>query len=242
MYEGHGEAAHYYGAVTAADVQIGRLYNELEKLGVLENTAMFFCSDNGPETGRGRDFWDERYAGSTAGMKGRKRSHYEGGIRVPALARWPGQIEPGTIINTPASVLDYLPTLSAMTGAPLPKNRILDGENILPILQKEKDTHRTIPFRTRTWAWLVDGDYKLHIRSPIDNSEDELYDLSVDRAETTNIVKEHPEIAARMREEILKFDASAKRSHSGAEYSTPDYRPVDPWAEFKHPQPTRRKK
>ncbi|MFD2257503.1 sulfatase [Luteolibacter algae] len=232
MYEGHGAAAHYYGSITAVDDQVGRLRAELDKLGVADDTALFFCSDNGPEgaTDPDQSKNNRRSAGVTGGFKGRKRSVHEGGVRVPALALWPGRIQPGTVIDTPCSVLDYLPTVSAVTGGePLP-GRILDGENIIPILEGKVNKHeKSIPFRFGPYACLVKGDFKLIINSPDDNGEDELYDLSKDRKETNNLRKQYPEMVQEMRGEILAFLHSAKNSHNGAEYDEKDYKATDAW-------------
>lgn len=230
MYEGHGEAAHYYGCITAVDDQVGRLRAELDKLGVAENTAIFFCSDNGPEGGTPKDRSKTRRAGSAGGFSGRKRSVLDGGVRVPALALWPGQIKPGTTTDVPMSVLDYLPTVCEMTGASLPENRILDGENILPVLRGERKVHtESIPFRFNQYACLVKGRFKLIIESPTDASKDRLFDLAKDKTESNNVVGEYPEMVQEMRTEILEFLASAKASHGGAEYGVAGYEPVDGW-------------
>lgn len=230
MYKGHGAAAHYYGCITAVDDQVGRLRAELEKLGVAGNTALFFCSDNGPEGGVPKDRSKTRRAGSAGPYSGRKRSVLDGGVRVPGLALWPGQIEPGSRIDVPMSVLDYLPTVSAMTGGKLSENRLLDGENVLPILRGEKGFHdKSIPFRFRQYACLVEGMFKLVIEAPDDTSKDRLFDLSTDIAEENNVVANHSEKAQRMRQQILAFLASSKASHRGDEYEVEGYTPVDKW-------------
>ncbi|VGO18826.1 sulfatase family protein [Pontiella sulfatireligans] len=230
MYEGHGEAAHYYGCITAVDDQVGRLRSELEQLGVADNTALFFCSDNGPEGSEPKDRSKTRRAGRTGGFSGRKRSLHEGGVRVPALALWPGHITPGSKIDVPMSVLDYLPTVCAMAGAGLCEQRVLDGENILPILVGGKLEHtKPIPFRHGNNACLVQGKFKLIIESSNDASKDHLFDLSKDRKESHNVLKQYPEKAQKMRAEILAFLKSAKNSHSGAEYDVAGYKPVDYW-------------
>ena len=233
MYEGHGEAAHYYGCITAMDEQVGRLRAKLKALGVEGNTALFFCSDNGPEGKEPNDRSKTRKAGSAGEFSGRKRDVLEGGVRVPALALLPGITKPGTHIDTPMSVLDYLPTVGALTGAKLPGNRELDGENILPILSGEKNSHvKSIPFRYGKYACLVQGNLKLIIESPDDHSSDQLYDLDKDIKEQANVVAQHPEKVQQMRREILEFLASAKKSHAGAEYGDAGYKPVDPWKEL----------
>lgn len=225
-YPGHGDAAHYYGCVTAVDDQVGRLRGELNRLGVADNTALFFCSDNGPEGKKPAG----RRAGTTGGFKGRKRSVHEGGIRVPALALWPNHIPAGSEIDVPMSVLDYLPTLSEMTGGKLYANRTLDGESILPILTAGRKTRRTsIPFRFQKFAGLVSDRFKLIIESTDDRSQDQLYDLLSDPTESKNLAKEETERVQRMRDEVMTFLKSAQMSHHGDEYDSNDFQPVDAW-------------
>ena len=96
QYEKHGKAAHYYGCITEMDEQVGRIRKALKQWDVADDTLIFFCSDNGPE---GKSPKGDK-VGVTAGLRGRKRSLYDGGVRVPALAVWPGIIKPGSVIDT----------------------------------------------------------------------------------------------------------------------------------------------
>lgn len=234
MYEGYGEAAHYYGCITGVDDQVGRLRDELDKLGVSDNTAIFFCSDNGPEGKMFNDPDRPRRAGSAGEFSGRKRSVLDGGVRVPAFAMWPGKIKAGTESDVPMSVLDYLPTVAAITGADMLTGRLLDGENILPILRGKKKEHtKPIPFRFNQYACLVEGKFKLIIESATDTDADRLFDLSKDIKEENNLVKTYPEKAHNMRKQILDFLASAKASHAGEDYGIDGYQPVDPWQALK---------
>ncbi|WP_282135260.1 sulfatase family protein [Seonamhaeicola maritimus] len=234
-YEGHGEAAHYYGCVNAVDDQVGRLRMELEKLGVADNTALFFTSDNGPE---GKQEMNPespiKRAGVTGGFRGRKRDVYDGGVRVPSLALWPKHIKPGTVINVPVSVLDYLPTVKNMTGAKMPNDRPFDGQDMMPILKGKVNKHKkSIPFRFRNFACLVKGKYKLIIESREDNSKDQLYNLEADKTESNNIVVAHSKIVSKMRDEILKFLDDAQESHSGRDYNDNNFNPVGKWRTMK---------
>ena len=134
LYTEHSEKAqHYFGSITAMDDQIGRLREVLQEVGAAENTLVMFLSDNGPRGKR-----DKPDNGSTGHLRGRKNTLYEGGIRVPALAVWPAVIAPGTVSETPVSVLDIMPTLlEAIPGATVPKGQPLDGESFLPLLRNE---------------------------------------------------------------------------------------------------------
>lgn len=225
MYEGYGEAAHYYGCITAMDEQVGRLVQTLEKNGVKENTLLFFCSDNGPE-GRAPK---GRTAGVTDGLRGRKRALYDGGVRVPAFAVWPGKIKPGTKNDTILTTLDYFPTLTGIVGYQLPDARPLDGEDMLDILTGSgRERSKSIPFRYgRGTSSLVKGHYKLLLPA------NELYDLSKDRAEEHNLAAAMPEKAADMKAELIAIFKSIENSQAGADYNDPSYKPADAWKPLK---------
>ena len=223
MYEGHGEAAHYYGCITELDEQVGRIRAKLEALGVAENTLIFFCSDNGPEGKKA----EGRKAGTTADLRARKRSLYDGGVRVPALAYWPGTIKAGSVIDTPLSTLDYLPTIADLVNYTMPDDRAIDGQDALPILLgKENARTKAIPFRASSKATLVQGHYKLVL------PKGELYDLNADWSEANNIGDAHPERVASMTKELMAYLASMQKSHAGEDYDDASYQPVDPWNGF----------
>lgn len=228
MYPDLGEGSHFYGCITEMDEQIGRLMRTLEKQGVVDNTLIFFCSDNGPEgkapTGR--------RMGTTDGLRGRKRALYDGGVRVPAFAVWPNKIKGGTRSNSILSTLDYFPTIQSIVDYEMPDSRPIDGQDILPILTKnlQKRT-QSIPFRYSggTSSIVKDG-YKLILPSR------ELYDLSRDRSEEHNIVSELPERASEMEGELISIFKSIENSQSGADYNDPSYQPVDSWTPLKTEQ------
>ncbi|MFG0266835.1 MAG: sulfatase [Rhodopirellula sp. JB055] len=230
QYEGHGEAAHYYGCITAVDDQIRRLRKKLTELGVADNTLLFFCSDNGPEGGVPKDRTKTRRAGSAGEFSGRKRSVLDGGVRVPALVHWPGEIPAGVRLDVPMSVMDLLPTVAAITGADAMPDRLLDGENVLPILKGDQlKREKSIPFRYGEFACLVRGKHKLIIQSRNDGSRDRLFDLQSDVTESNNLAAEHPDLVQFMRMELLGFLDSAKTSHAGQDYESVSFKPVDRW-------------
>ena len=221
MYEGHGEAAHYYGCITEMDEQVGRVRAKLREWGVEENTLIFFCSDNGPE---GKAVKGKK-AGVTAGLRGRKRSLFDGGVRVPAIAEWPGTLKSGTTNDVPLSTLDYFPTLGKITGYQMPDARPIDGQDILPILTGETDQRdKSIPFRAKNGGTLVRDRFKYVL------SKNELYDLSNDWAEEKNVAAAHPERVAAMKKELMSYLESMKASHAGGDYNDPAYQPVDKWS------------
>ncbi len=225
MYEGHGDAAHFYGCITELDEQVGRIAQTLKKTGTADNTLIFFCSDNGPEGKAPKG----RRAGTTDGLRGRKRALYDGGVRVPAFAVWPGTIEPGTSSDSILTTLDYFPTIQNLVGYSMPDNRPVDGENILPILTEQMEKRRkAIPFRygSGTSSLVKDG-YKFLLPSR------ELYDLSKDRPEENNLSAAMPEKTSEMEQELITFFKSVEQSQSGADYNDPSFKPVDAWKPLK---------
>ena len=224
MYAGHGEAAHYYGCITELDEQVGRIRQTLETLGVADNTLIFFCSDNGPEG----KVPNGRRQGVTNGLRGRKRALYDGGVRVPALAAWPGKIKAGTVIDTPLSTLDYFPTVGKLIGYSMPDSRPIDGQDMMPIItgQVEK-REKAIPFRFTRFATLVKNSYKLVL------PQGELYDLSTDWSEGNNVAAAHPERVDLMTKELTAYLESMKASYAGADYNDPAYAPTGRWKGLK---------
>jgi arylsulfatase A-like enzyme len=223
MYEGHDQAAHYYGCITEMDEQVGRVRAKLREWGVAENTIIFFCSDNGPEGKAAKG----KKAGVTAGLRGRKRSLHDGGVRVPAIAEWPGKLKGGSTVETPLSTLDYFPTAMQLVGYEMPDARPIDGQNIMPILTGETDKReKSIPFRARGNATIVKDRYKLVL------PKGELYDLANDWGEENNVASAHPERVEIMTKEIMDYLKSMKKSHAGGDYSDPSYQPVDEWNAF----------
>jgi len=224
MYEGYGEAAHYYGCITEMDEQIGRIRKSLREWGIAKNTLIFFCSDNGPEGKAPKG----RKAGTTAGLRGRKRSLYEGGVRVPALVEWPGKLVPGSVIDVPCSTLDYFPTIQKMVGYQLPDDRPIDGQDIMPIITGQVNKReKAIPFRAKGGAAIVKNGFKLLL------PKGELYNLSNDWSEERNVAAEYPEQVTRMTRELMGYLESMKKSHAGADYNDPSFKPVNEWNAFR---------
>ncbi len=223
MYEGHGEAAHYYGCITELDEQVGRIRRSLREWGVAENTLIFFCSDNGPEGKAPKG----RKAGVTSGLRGRKRSLYDGGVRVPALVEWPGRIKAGSVVHTPCSTLDYFPTIADLTGYRMPDDRPIDGQDMMPIITGQTENReKAIPFRARGNATIVKDRWKLVLPAG------ELYDLSRDRSEEENVASAHSGRVEKMTRELSAYMESMRESHAGGDYGDPSFRPADEWDAF----------
>ena len=135
-----------YGMIYHMDKCIGKIFEELKRLGLDENTLVLFSSDNGPQFGGEGEMRTDRFNADLAGSKG---NVYEGGIRVPAVLRWPGKLEKGVMKNCFAHGTDWFPTMLAAAGLNVPANLRLDGFNIMPALTGETD--ETIA--KRFWQW-----------------------------------------------------------------------------------------
>lgn len=204
----------YYANVTYMDAQIGRFLQALDAAGLRESTLVIFASDNGPVTTVWRHWWEVNLYGSTGGLRGRKGDLWEGGIRQPAILRWPGVIEPDTVSNAVVSGYDLLPTLATIAGFEVPDDRPIDGEDFSAVLRGE-------PFaRHRPLFWefddvegfhyaLRDGDWKLLADEPLARLE--LYNLARDRHEVIDLAAEEPEVLAAMVEKLRRHAASVRQ-------------------------------
>ncbi|MEW4528859.1 sulfatase-like hydrolase/transferase [Maioricimonas sp. JC845] len=201
---------HYHGCITAMDEQIGRLRTVLDDLGVAGNTMLWYCADNGPESSATKG------AGSAGPFRGRKRSLYEGGVRVPGLLVWPDRVKGGQSTDVPCVTSDYLPTIGDVLDIALP-DRPLDGISLLPLIEgKMTERGQPIGFWSRSQRSLVGDRYKLY--SSNDGQTWELYDLVRDPGETTNLAEAHPERVAQMRAVLDKWIASCEASDRGDDY------------------------
>lgn len=198
----------YYSTIAAMDAQIGRLWKYLEANKLADNTIIFFCSDNGPERGT---------PGSAGIFKERKRSLYEGGVRVPAFVLWPNRLEAGKRIDFPAVTSDYLPTLLAWLKLPTPKERPLDGVSLTKALDgKQGQRVKPIGFIYQNQISWVTQQYKLKTDKALENFE--LFDLLQDPSEKTNIIGRFPEITASLKADLLVWLESVDQSSKGLDY------------------------
>ena len=214
MYKGlPDEERDYYGCITAMDDQVGRLRAELQELGVGDNTMLWFCSDNGPEGQAGK-------APGTAGhFRGRKRSLFEGGIRVPGMLVWGDRIRKGRSVDMPCSTLDYFPTVMDVLGFKMESQpEPIDGVSLLPLIEgKMKSRAMPIGFESRNQVCLTDNRYKLY--SSNSGKTFMLFDLIADPSETKDLAREKPEIVKAMKATLDKWRKSCKESLGGKDYS-----------------------
>ncbi len=201
--------------ITRMDKDIGRLVQKLKDLGIDDNTIVFFTSDNGPHKEGGAD---PKFFHSGGPLRGYKRDLYEGGIRVPMIARWPGKLKEGQTSDQVWAFWDFLPTAVELAGGDAPED--IDGISMMQTLRllglggikptQRQHEYLYWEFHERGFSQAVrSGDWKavrLGKDKPI-----ELYDLSKDIGETNNVADEHPDVAARM-EGYLK-DARTENEH-----------------------------
>ncbi len=197
----------YGDAIEHIDREVGRLLDAVDRLGLTGKTLVVFSSDNGPML----------KAGDTGGLRGRIRDAFEGGLRVPFIARLPGKIPAGKAVDTPIIAYDVFPTLVRLAGGKLPSDRVYDGQDIWPILSGETDALR----RDKPMVWvyfdkvtaLRDGKWKLHVlRRNRRLKEPELYDLSVDPGESTSVADQHPDVVRRLVAYANEFEAQVPRT------------------------------
>lgn len=195
--------AAFAAMITRMDRDIGRIVDLLRARGLAERTLVIFTSDNGPHKEGGAE---PAFFNSAGGLRGIKRDLYEGGIRVPMIASWPGVIPAGRTTDYAAAHWDWFPTWAELAGAPAPKG--LDGVSIVRALHaQEQPAHEFLywEFHERGFQQAVRmGQWKA-VRLAKDQPL-ELYNLANDRAETTNVAAKEPAVVAR----IEKYLATAR--------------------------------
>jgi arylsulfatase A len=196
--------AAFAAMITELDDYVGEIIEKIENLGLENNTVIFFASDNGPHLEGGAD---PDYFNSNGPLKGYKRDMYEGGIRTAMLVKWPGKIKAGSFSDHVSAFWDVMPTIAEITGARVPDG--IDGLSFLPeLLGKKQKKHEflywefheqggKIAVRMDKWKAVVLNADK------IPHSPAELYDLSSDIGETTDLAASNPEIVRKL-EELMK--------------------------------------
>ncbi|NBC04465.1 MAG: sulfatase-like hydrolase/transferase, partial [Bacteroidetes bacterium] len=172
------------------DWNISRIIQKLEDLGIEENTIVLYMSDNGPNSWR----WN-------GGMKGRKGSIHEGGVRSPLFVKWPKRIQQGIEIDEISSAIDLLPTLAALAGISVETGKPIDGISLKPLLLRESDSwkdrmiynHWNGRTSVRSQQWRLDH-------------EGNLYDITQDRGQELNLSDQFPEIAASLSDSLNRWE------------------------------------
>jgi len=188
------------GMIHALDTGVGQVLDALRETGLERNTLVIFLGDNG---GEGRSCFDK---GPLSGSKG---TLWEGGIRVPFILRWPGRIPAGKIYSKPIIALDIFPTIVAAAGGQLPKDREIDGVNLLPYLTGAKvdSPHESLFWRysPRGGSFAIrKGNMKLLIHR---GQPAMLFDLAMDIGEKHDLSKEKPQVAECLKKELMAWNA-----------------------------------
>ncbi|UCG59670.1 MAG: sulfatase-like hydrolase/transferase [Phycisphaerales bacterium] len=231
-YEGVKQV--YYASVSDLDEQVGRLVRRIDELGLAGDTVIVFSSDNGPED---LNITNAVHSGigSTGPFRGRKRSIYEGGIRVPFIVRWPGQTPTGKVDDTTTIAgVDWLPTVCGLAGLRLPRDLNPDGQDMSQAI-RGRPTPRSKPLM---WEWrfrvagdmvhkcpmlaIRDGKWKL-LMNP-DRSRIELYDVPADPTELDNIAGQNREVVKRLSATLLKWQKTLPAGPLAEEAGSNAYR------------------
>ena len=204
----------YCAAMTNVDKALGRLLDKLDEMKIADNTLIFFTSDNGPEDYHIGNMSNSGM-GATGLLRGRKRSLYEGGVRMPCIVRWPGTVPAGRIDKTSViGAVDWLPTVCSIAGVKMPDIKP-DGDDVSDILRGKSRPRKQPLF----WDWrsgvvgnkayrppglaIRDGKWKLFAQS--DGSKVELYDIPKDPAEKINLADRNPDVVEKLLPKLLAW-------------------------------------
>jgi arylsulfatase A-like enzyme len=215
MFKGKTARGLYGDVIAELDWSVGRILDALKRTGLDEQTLVIFTSDNGPWL----DYGD--HGGSAGRLRAGKETVFEGGVRVPFIARMPRRIPAGGVNKAPAMTIDLLPTLACLAGAEVPREPRIDGRDIWHVISGERNARS--PHEVLYFYWMNElhalraGRWKLHLPHPYkeviesgsggkpgraQQSEMKLalYDLERDAGETTNVAALHPEIVRNLME------------------------------------------
>ncbi len=197
----------YIGLMLGMDLHTGRVLDHLEHRDITDQTVVIFFNDNGGA---------HNNASNNLPLRDHKYSPFEGGFRVPLVMRWPGVLEPGTVIHDPVIALDFLPTFLSMAGGKLPEE--LDGVDLTPLLRGEVDTlgERSLYWREVNRAGLsrtiLQLPWKLIERESsrwvtVDNGTPYLFRMDQDIGESENVAEAYPEVVAELRAAFAAWEA-----------------------------------
>ena len=217
-FEGHSAGGKYGDVIQELDWSVGRVRQALEAAGVSENTFVFITSDNGPWSAMPDRMFSEGHiqpwdAGTAGPLRGSKASTWEGGLRVPAIAWWPGRLPAGRSSPELGSVLDLFPTIAHLVGTGAAPERPFDGQDIMPWLAGTEASPNEVFFYVYpdVVRGVRDRRWKLHVRrpSPDEPLRAELYDLEFDPYERFDVAADRPDIVLRLRTEMESFAAES---------------------------------
>ena len=229
-FKGKSANGSYGDWVEEVDWSVGRVLDTLRDLKLDGRTLVLFTSDNGPWLTQGRN-------GGVAGpLHGGKGTTWEGGMRVPTIAWWPGKVPAHSVCDAPMSEIDVLPTLVRIAGGEVPADRRIDGKDIWPLLagQTKTSPHDALfYFNGLKLEAVRSGPWKLAIApqgtgrpkddaEPVNHTGPRLYHLETDIGELTDVAAQHPEIVARLQKFAQQMDADLGATDNGPGVRPPD--------------------
>jgi arylsulfatase A-like enzyme len=241
QFQGSTKAGPHGDFIHELDFIVGELMKTLERLGMADNTAVMFSSDNGPETTSVVQMRADYGHDGARPWRGVKRDQWEGGHRVPFIVRWPGKIAAGSTSDQTVCLTDVMATCAAMTGAALPGNAAQDSFDLLPVLLGKQNggqvrpytLHQTISLalaiRRGPWKYLDHrgsggnnydkGELKpFALPDTAPDAPGQLYNLETDPGERVNLYFKHPEIVGELK---ALLESSKAQGRTDAESSLP---------------------
>ncbi len=221
-----GKSPHgiYPDWVEEVDWSVGRVLNTVRELGLAERTLVIFSSDNGPWLSQGTN------AGVAGPLRGGKGGTYEGGVREPTLAWWPGHVPANAAVDAVAANFDLLPTFVSLAGGTVPADHKIDGRDLSPLLlgRSQESPHEAhFYFSANTLQAVRSGPWKLAIApqaetmgQPAPETRGEpftprLYNLQADIGERTNVAAQHPDLVQRLQALVTNMDADLGSTRLG---------------------------
>lgn len=220
-FKGTSTRGPYGDVIAEIDWSVGKILAAIKRLGLDEKTLVIFTADNGPWLTYGR-----QYAGSALPLREGKATTFEGGFREACIMRWPGQVPAGATCDELAATIDLLPTVAKLAGAEVPRDRVIDGKDIWPLMSGQKDAkspHEAYAYYAgRKLQAVRSGRWKLHfthfyptVKTPGSGGKrgvtaqatipQSLFDLKTDVGETTDVADEHPAVVKRLTELAERF-------------------------------------
>jgi arylsulfatase A-like enzyme len=218
-FHGHSLAGRYGDVVEEIDWSVGQVLAALKARNLDRNTAVVFMSDNGPWLAVSEQLYDRGDRGTklqgdvgwSGSLRGSKGSTWEGGMRVPAIVRWPGTVPPGRVSSDMVSIMDLYPTFVRAAGGQLPADRPIDGVDALALLKGTGPGARKdfFYFQNRNVQAIREGAWKLRVAPPDGQTGaaavPALFNLQIDPAERHDVSAANPDIVARLRERMTGF-------------------------------------
>jgi arylsulfatase A len=220
-FAGQSRRGLYGDVIEEIDWSVGQVLNTLKRCGIDQHTLVFFTSDNGP--------WliFNEHGGSAGLLRDGKGSTWEGGMREPTLAWWPGKIKAGSVSAAVSSTMDIYATALNQAAIPLPKDRTLDSYDLTPVLTGTGTSGRKLLFYYRGYRLMAvrKGPWKMHLmtqnaygqRDPVKHDPPQLYHLEHDPGENYELGKQHPEVITDLMQDIKKHQQSLKPAPSQLE-------------------------